>query len=105
MDDLIGIVDDNLTSNDIPEMNTGDQIRVHEGVEEGSKSRVQIFEGVLLKRSGSGSREMITVRKMASGVGVEKTFPLHSPKIKEIEVVKKNKVRQSRPFYLRKRSK
>ncbi len=101
MDDLIEIIDDDLISDDIPEMSTGDKVRVHEQVEEGSSSRTQIFEGVLLKRSGSGSREMVTVRKIASGVGVEKTFPLHSPKIKNIEVVKKKGVRQSRPYYLR----
>lgn len=101
MDDLIEIIDDDLISDDIPEMSTGDKVRVQEQVEEGSSSRIQIFEGVLLKRSGSGSREMVTVRKIASGVGVEKTFPLHSPKIKNIEVVEKKGVRQSRPYYLR----
>jgi len=79
----------------------GDLVRVHERVSEGAKERIQVFEGIVLKRSGSGTREMITVRKISSGIGVEKTYPVHSPKIEEIELVTHNRTRQSRPYYLR----
>ena len=79
----------------------GDIVRVHERITEGAKERVQVFEGLLLKRSGGGTREMITVRKISSGIGVEKHYPIHSPKIEKIEVVKEGKSRQSRPYYLR----
>ena len=79
----------------------GDIVRVHERITEGAKERVQVFEGILLKRSGGGTREMITVRKISSGIGVEKCYPVHSPKIEKIEVVKEGSSRQSRPYYLR----
>ena len=80
---------------------SGDIVRVHERVSEGAKERVQVFEGLVLKRSGGGTREMVTVRKISSGIGVEKTFPLHSPKIEKIELVKQNRIRQARPYFLR----
>jgi len=79
----------------------GDIVRVHERITEGAKERVQVFEGLVLKRSGGGTREMITVRKISSGIGVEKAYPVHSPKIEKIEVVKSGAVRQARPYYLR----
>lgn len=79
----------------------GDIIRVHERITEGAKERIQVFEGIVLKRSGGGTKEMVTVRKISSGIGVEKTYPLHSPKIEKIELVKERRARQSRPYYLR----
>ncbi|MEW5825683.1 MAG: 50S ribosomal protein L19 [Candidatus Bipolaricaulota bacterium] len=79
----------------------GDIVRVHERITEGAKERVQVFEGIVLKRSGGGTREMVTVRKISSGVGVEKTYPLHSPKVEKFELVKERGARQGRPYYLR----
>ena len=81
--------------------NTGDIVRIHERITEGTKERVQIFEGIVLKRSGGGTQEMVTVRKISSGIGVEKTYPVHSPKIERIEVVKEGHVRQARPYFMR----
>jgi len=79
----------------------GDIVRVHERISEGAKERIQVFEGIVLKRSGGGTREMLTVRKISSGIGVEKTYPVHSPKIERIEIVKRGRSRQGRPYYLR----
>ena len=103
MDELIKSVQEEFLKEELPDVETGDKIRVYEKLEEGSKGRTQIFEGILLRRSGSGTEEMITVRKISSGIGVEKTFPLHSPKIEKVELVKKGDVRQARPFFLRSR--
>ncbi len=83
------------------EFSPGDVVRVHERITEGTKERVQVFEGIVLKRSGGGTCEMVAVRKISSGIGVEKTYPVHSPKIEKIEVVKSGQARQSRPYYLR----
>lgn len=83
------------------EFNPGDVVRIHERITEGAKERVQVFEGIVLKRSGGGTREMVTVRKISSGIGVEKTYPVHSPKIENIEVVKSGHSRQARPYFLR----
>ncbi len=79
----------------------GDVVRIHERITEGTKERVQVFEGIILKRSGGGTRQMVTVRKISSGIGVEKTYPVHSPKIEKIEVVKPGRSRQARPYFLR----
>ena len=79
----------------------GDIVRVHERITEGTKERIQIFEGIVLKRSGGGTQEMVTVRKISSGIGVEKTYPVHSPKIEKIEIVKEGNVRQARPYFMR----
>jgi len=79
----------------------GDIVRIHERITEGAKERIQVFEGIVLKRSGGGTNETVTVRKISSGIGVEKTYPLHSPKVEKVEVVKAGNVRQARPYYLR----
>ena len=79
----------------------GDIVRIHERITEGAKERVQVFEGIVLKRSGGGPRQMVTVRKISSGIGVEKTYPLHSPKVEKVELVKSGRSRQARPYYLR----
>jgi len=83
------------------EFRPGDVVRIHERITEGAKERVQVFEGIVLKRSGGGTREMVTVRKISSGIGVEKSYPVHSPKIEKIEVVKQGNSRQARPYFLR----
>ncbi len=79
----------------------GDIVRIHERITEGAKERIQVFEGIVLKRSGGGTRQMMTIRKISSGIGVEKTYPVHSPKIEKVELVKEGRSRQARPYYLR----
>jgi len=86
---------------DIPEFRAGDTLKVHVRVIEGNKSRVQIFQGVVIRRSGGGVRETFTVRKVSYGVGVERTFPVHSPVIEQIEVVSRGAVRRAKLYYLR----
>jgi len=105
MDEIMNKVERDFLKDDVPDISPGDKVRVHEQVKEGSKERIQIFEGVLLKKSGSGANKMITVRKHSSGIGVEKTLPIHSPKIEKIELVKKGNSRQARPYYLRRQRK
>ncbi|MEO8106520.1 MAG: 50S ribosomal protein L19 [Actinomycetes bacterium] len=86
---------------DVPEFRSGDTLKVHVRVIEGNKSRVQIFQGVVIRRSGGGVRETFTVRKVSYGVGVERTFPVHSPVIEQIEVVSRGAVRRAKLYYLR----
>ncbi len=86
---------------DIPNFKAGDTIKVHVRIQEGEKERVQVFEGVVLRRRGSGVGQTFTVRKISYGVGVERVFPLHSPIIDRVEVVTYGKVRRSRIYYLR----
>lgn len=88
---------------EITPFNVGDTVRVHLKVVEGKRERIQIFEGTVLKRQNGGVAENFTVRKISSGIGVEKTLPLHSPKIQQIEVVRRGKVRRAKLFYLRDR--
>ncbi|MCK4682785.1 50S ribosomal protein L19 [Candidatus Bipolaricaulota bacterium] len=100
MDDILRAVEKEHLK-DRGEFSPGDIVKIHERISEGAKERIQVFEGIVLKRSGSGTREMVTVRKISSGIGVEKTYPVHSPKIEKIEIVKKNRSRQARPYFLR----
>lgn len=86
---------------DIPPFRAGDNVKVHVKVVEGSRSRVQIFQGVVIARKGQGVSETFTVRKISFGVGVERTFPVHSPSIEQIEVVSRGKVRRAKLYYLR----
>lgn len=88
---------------DLPEFKAGDTVRVHFKVIEGSRQRIQVFEGLVIKRQGAGLRETFTVRKQSFGVGVERTFPLHSPKIEKLEVVSIGDVRRAKLYYLRSR--
>ena len=88
---------------DIPAFNVGDTVKVHVKIKEGNRERIQIFEGFVLKRQNGGIGETFTVRRIASGVGVEKTFPLHSPLVEKIEVVRRGKVRRAKLNYLRDR--
>ncbi|MFC2078653.1 50S ribosomal protein L19 [Candidatus Bipolaricaulota bacterium] len=100
MDDILRAIEKEQLKEREP-FGPGDVVRVHERITEGTKERVQLFEGIVLKRSGGGTQEMVTVRKISSGIGVEKTYPVHSPKIERIEVVKEGNVRQARPYFLR----
>lgn len=86
---------------DIPEFRAGDSVRVHARIVEGSRERIQIFEGVVIKRKGTGIQATYTVRKISSGVGVERTFPLHSPRVDKIEVIRHGRVRRAKLYYLR----
>ena len=86
---------------DIPDFRAGDTVRVHVRVVEGNKERIQVFLGVVIARKGGGSRETFTVRKISGGIGVERVFPLHSPTIEKIEVVRRGKVRRAKLYYLR----
>ncbi|HJF17214.1 MULTISPECIES: 50S ribosomal protein L19 [Globicatella] len=87
--------------NDIPEFRAGDTVRVHALIVEGERERVQIFEGLVIKRRGTGISESFTVRKISNGVGVERTFPLHTPRVAKIEVVRKGRVRRAKLYYIR----
>ena len=89
---------------DIPEFKVGDTLRVHVKIIEGQRERIQVFEGYVLKRQHGGINETFTVRKLSNGIGVEKTFPLHSPKIEKIEVVRKGRVRRAKLNYMRQRT-
>ena len=89
---------------DLPPFKPGDTVRVHVRVVEGDKERVQVFEGTVIARSGSRNREMFTVRKTSYGVGVERTFPVHSPRLDKIEVMTRGKVRRAKLYYLRERA-
>ena len=89
---------------DLPNFGAGDTVKVHIRVKEGKRERIQIFEGVVIKRQNGGIRETFTVRKISFGVGVEKIFPLHSPSIEKIEVTREGKVRRAKINYLRQRS-
>lgn len=89
---------------DIPSFRSGDTVRVHVKIQEGGKERVQVFEGVVISRKGGSSRETFTVRKIASGVGVERVFPLHSPRIDRLEVTRRGRVRRAKLYYLRSRT-
>ena len=86
---------------DVPEFRAGDTVKVHVRVVEGDKERIQIFEGVVISRRGSGTRESFTVRKISGGIGVERVFPLHGPVIDKIEVVRRGRVRRAKLYYLR----
>ncbi|MBO4902773.1 MAG: 50S ribosomal protein L19 [Lachnospiraceae bacterium] len=89
-----------LKSN-VGEFAIGDTVRVHAKIKEGNRERIQVFEGIVIKRQGGSSRETFTVRKNSNGVGVEKTWPLHSPNVEKIEVVRRGKVRRAKLYYLR----
>ena len=100
MNTLDGLDADSLRE-DVPDFRPGDTLRVHVRVVEGSRSRVQVFPGVVIRRQGSGLRETFTVRKISFGVGVERTFPVHTPVIDKIEVVTRGDVRRAKLYYLR----
>ena len=86
---------------DVPSFNAGDTLKVHVKVVEGNRSRIQVFQGIVIRRSGGGVRETFTVRKVSFGVGVERTFPVHTPVVEKIEVVTRGDVRRAKLYYLR----
>lgn len=98
---LVRLVTEEQLRSDIPDFRPGDTVRVHVKVREGQRERIQVFEGVVIRRRGSGISETYTVRKISYGVGVERTFPVHSPKIERIERTRRGKVRRAKLYYLR----
>ena len=103
MNEIIKSIEDAQLKAEVAEFNVGDTVRVHGKIKEGNRERIQIFEGTVLKRQGTGARETFTVRKTSNGVGVERTWPVHSPNVERIEVVRKGKVRRAKLNYLRDR--
>ncbi|NLL71051.1 MAG: 50S ribosomal protein L19 [Epulopiscium sp.] len=103
MNEIIRKIEQEQLRKDITNFNVGDTVRVYAKVREGNRERLQMFEGVVLKRQNGGIRETFTVRRISYGVGVERTWPVHSPNIDRIEVVRKGKVRRARLHYLRDR--
>ncbi|MBL3539621.1 50S ribosomal protein L19 [Aminivibrio sp.] len=102
--DVISLVEKKYLRSDVPDFRSGDTVRVHVKVKEGTRERIQVFEGVVIARKHGGLSETFTVRKVSSGVGVERVFPLHCPSISRIEVKRLGKVRRAKLYYLRKRS-
>ncbi len=102
MDALKKISESSMKSN-LPQFNVGDTVKVHVNIKEGERERVQIFEGVVIAKKGSGITSAFTVRRVSYGIGVERVFPIHSPSVKDVVVIRKGKVRRSKLYYLRNR--
>ena len=103
MTNVIAEIGNNIKRDDVPDFRAGDTVKVHVNIIEGNRSRVQVFKGYVLGRQGSGVRETFTVRKVSFGVGVERTFPVHSPIIDKIELVSRGDVRRAKLYYMRDR--
>ncbi len=103
MNDIIKNIEAGQLKENVASFNVGDTVKVYAKVKEGSRERTQVFEGVVLKRQNGGARETFTVRKSSNGIGVEKTWPLHSPSVVKIEVIRRGKVRRAKLTYLRDR--
>jgi len=103
MNTIIREIEQEQMKSELPVFKVGDTVRVHAKIVEGSKERVQVFEGVVIKRQNGGVRETFTVRRLSYGVGVEKTWPIHSPRVNTVEVVRRGVVRHAKLFYLRDR--
>jgi len=99
--DLIRMIEEEQLRTDLPDFSPGDSVRVHVRITEGGRERVQVFAGDVIGRQGGGLKETFTVRRVSYGVGVERTFPLHSPRIESIEVVRRGRVRRAKLYYLR----
>ncbi|MBO5574447.1 MAG: 50S ribosomal protein L19 [Clostridium sp.] len=104
MNEIIRKIEEAELKSEITEFNVGDTIRVYAKIKEGNRERIQMFEGTVLKRQGGGARRTFTVRKTSNGIGVERTWPLHSPSVDRIEVVRRGKVRRAKLNYLRQRT-
>ena len=98
---ILDVVDAASLRKDVPQFRAGDELKIHVRVIEGNKSRLQVFQGIVIRRQGDGVRETFTIRKVSYGVGVERTFPVHTPVIEKIELVKKGEVRRAKLYYLR----
>ena len=103
MNDIIKNIEAEQMKQTVPEFRVGDTVKVSAKIKEGNRERIQIFEGTVIKRQGGSNRETFTVRKFSNGVGVEKTWPLHSPNVEKVEIVRKGKVRRAKLYYLRDR--
>lgn len=103
MNDIIKSIEDAQLKSEVADFNVGDTVKVSAKVKEGNRERTQVFEGTVIKRQNGGIKETFTVRKSSNGVGVEKTWPVHSPIVEKIEVVRRGKVRRAKLFYLRDR--
>ena len=103
MNDIIKNIEAAQMKASVPEFKVGDTVKVSAKIKEGNRERIQIFEGTVIKRQNGGNRETFTVRKTSNGVGVEKTWPLHSPNVEKVEVVRQGKVRRAKLYYLRDR--
>ena len=101
--DIIREIESEQLKKDVPVFEIGDTVRVHVKIKEGARERIQVFEGTVIKRQNGGLRETFTVRRLSYGVGVEKTFPVHSPVVEKIEVTRKGKTRRAKLYYLRDR--
>ena len=101
--DLIKALTEEQLKKEIPQVKVGDTVRVHNRIVEGSKSRIQIYEGTVIAKRGGGISETFTVRRISYGVGVEKTFPIHSPNVEKVETIRRGKVRRAKLYYLRDR--
>ena len=101
MNDIIKNIEAAQMKESVPEFRVGDTVKVSAKIKEGNRERIQVFEGVVLKKQGGGARETFTVRKNSNGIGVEKTWPLHSPNVERVEVVRRGKVRRAKLNYLR----
>jgi large subunit ribosomal protein L19 len=104
MHPLLREIEGSFRRTDLPELRSGDSVRVHTLIKEGDKERVQVFEGVVIGQHRGGSRASFTVRKVSYGVGVERIFPIHSPRIDRVEVISRGRVRRAKLYYLRERS-
>ena len=103
MNAIIREIEQEQMKKELPKFNVGDTVRVHAKIVEGAKERIQVFEGVVIKRQNGGVRENFTVRRLSYGVGVEKTWPIHSPRVDNVEVVRRGVVRRAKLYYLRDR--
>ena len=103
MNDIIKNIEAEQLKESVPEFRVGDTVKVYNKIKEGNRERIQIFEGTVIKRQNGGARETFTVRKSSNGIGVEKTWPLHSPSVANVEVVRRGKVRRATLYYLRDR--
>ena len=103
MNEIIRAIEAEQLKETVSEFNVGDTVKVYGKIKEGNRERIQVFEGVVLKKQGGSNRATFTVRKLSNGVGVEKTWPLHSPNVEKVEVVRSGKVRRAKLFYLRDR--
>ena len=103
MNEIIRDIEAEQLKENVPEFNVGDTVKVYGKIREGNHERIQVFEGTVLKKQGGGNRATFTIRKTSNGIGVEKTWPLHSPNVEKVEVVRRGKVRRAKLFYLRDR--
>ena len=101
--DIIRAIEQQQITQDIPDFVVGDNVKVHYRITEGNRERIQVFQGDVIRRQGAGARETFTVRKISFNVGVERTFPVHSPKIERIEIARRGQVRRAKLYYIRKK--